>query len=56
MLPVIVLSKGFEEGIVDEDVWGCEEVVEYERHVADVGVVGADADELDGDDVWVDGG
>lgn len=56
VLPVIVLSKGFEEGIVGEDVWAFQIVVEYECQVARVGEVGARADELDGYEVWVDGG
>ncbi|KAK9938768.1 hypothetical protein M0R45_015489 [Rubus argutus] len=56
VLPVIVLSEGFEEGIVGENVWAFEIVVEYERQMARVGQVGPRADELDGYEVWVDGG
>lgn len=56
VLPVIVLGECFEKGVIAENIRRFEGVVEYECSVAGVGVGGRDADELDGDDVWVDGG
>lgn len=50
------MSKGFEERIENEDVWGAREVVgEYEFTVAHVSVGSAQADELDGNAVRLDG-
>lgn len=54
--PVVVLSEGFEDGVEGEDVGAVEEVGEDPRAVAHVSVGGADADELEGDEVGVEGG
>lgn len=54
--PVVVMSEGFEDGVEGEDVGAVEEVGEDPRAVAHVSVGGADADELDGDEVGVERG
>lgn len=54
--PVIILSKGFEEGIENKDVWAGEVVREYKFAVVHVSVGSTNADELDGNAVRLEGG
>lgn len=54
-MPVIVLSKCFENRIVGKYVRVREVMVEDERTVAHVSVGGANADELYGNKIGIDG-
>lgn len=55
-VPSVVLRKGFEKSIVGKDIWKREKVIEDKNRMAEVAMGGRNADELDSNDIRIDGG